>query len=393
MKILLMITLMDVGGAQKAILQLARGLKERGHQVTVVAFYDKTNVIPHFERTYGLKIVDLKMRRPHRRLIAAPMVLPAVFRLFRLMRHGKYDVLQTFGHYCNVLGLVLGLFARIPVRVSSQRYRLDLVAMPMPRLDRIVANSPVTHRMVAVSDAIRRYCVDSIGIRSDKVVAIHNAVAAETDGGVERTGPSGALRAEFGLEQGTLVITIVARLIPEKGHRHLLQALEHACVQIPALRLLVVGDGPLWEDLRHQVERLHLDHSVHLLGMRHDVAEILAISDLFVLPSLTEGLSNAILEAMAAGVPVIATDVDGSGELVVDGETGLLVPPGDVEALTRAICRLAANEPTRRAMSEASRRRIAQQFSVDRFVDSFERLYRDLSSPRTRGLGQAGAAD
>src|SRR5262249_55707601 len=142
MKILLVATLMDVGGAEIALLRLARGLKDRGHDVMVLTLFDRASVIPVFQHNFGLQIYDLQMKysRPKRLLHSLFYLARGLYRMNGWMRQG-YDVVQTFGPYGNVIGQVMGALSGIPVRVSSQRYRLDILYFPMPTLDRWIANS------------------------------------------------------------------------------------------------------------------------------------------------------------------------------------------------------------------------------------------------------------
>jgi len=171
---------------------------------------------------------------------------------------------------------------------------------------------------------------------------------------------------------------MVARLHPQKDHDCLLRAIAAVVDELPTVRVLLVGDGALKDQLVGRITTLGLGTQVKLLGERRDVAAILALSDLFVLSSRWEGMPNAILEAMAAGLPVLATRVDGTVDVVRDGETGVLVPPGDDRALAAALLALGRDPARRRALGAAGRRRIDEAYSIDRFVDGFERLYLSL---------------
>lgn len=373
-------TLMEAGGAQKAMLQLARGLRDRGHYVVVATMYDKGDFIPKFEQRYGLKIVNLQMKAAEGSLFAKLWAMVrGLFGLFRLMRRERIEVLQTFSHYSNILGPIVGWLARVPVRVSSQRMSLLNQPRWLLRLDRLVTNSGLVHRMVSVSEMTRRFTMEVEGIRGEKIVTIPNGI--DLSAATSQLGEQGRarLREELGLGDGDHIVAVVARLHPQKGHRYLIEALPSILERVPNAVFLFAGDGPLREELEREVERAQVGHAVRMLGARNDVPDLLAISSLFVLPSLWEGMPNAVMEAMAAGLPVVATGVDGTPEVVVHGETGLLVPAKDPESLASAIVALLLDEEKRRAFGVAGRERISQFFSLQNYVDCHETLYKQLA--------------
>ena len=182
----------------------------------------------------------------------------------------------------------------------------------------------------------------------------------------EPGGGPGAVR----IVRGGLVIGAVGRLEEQKGHAHLLAALPELRRQIPDLVVLLVGEGRRQEDLRRQVRDLGLESTVRFLGTRRDLPEIYRALDLFVHPSLWEGLPLALLKAMGAGLPVVATRVSGSREAIVDGVNGCLVAPGDPEALARAILELHRHPEVRRRLGDAARRTVAAQYSLEAMLQT-----------------------
>jgi glycosyltransferase involved in cell wall biosynthesis len=187
-----------------------------------------------------------------------------------------------------------------------------------------------------------------------------------------------ALAQEWKIRSHTPVIGTLARLHEQKGHSYLLDAVAQLRREIPDVKALVVGDGELRPSLEQRTQALRLSDSVIFTGTRRDVPEILALLDVFVLPSLWEGLPIALLEAMAAGLPVVATRVGGVPEVVVDGETGLLVPPRDPDALSEAILTLLQDPDLRQKMGQAGQERVREYFSVERMVEETEALYERL---------------
>lgn len=187
------------------------------------------------------------------------------------------------------------------------------------------------------------------------------------------------LRRELGLGPSDWVLAIVGSLTPVKGHRTLLEAMELALHHVPELRLLVMGDGGLRKSLEERTRVLGLCDRVQFMGHRDDIPTLLCAVDGYVCSSESEGMSNALLEAMAAGSPVVATDVGDNGLLIRDGIEGYLVPPGEVEALSAAIIRLAGNAEKSRSMGLAARVR-AHAFDFYRTVEDYRELYRDAVS-------------
>jgi glycosyltransferase involved in cell wall biosynthesis len=193
------------------------------------------------------------------------------------------------------------------------------------------------------------------------------------------------LRRELGIAEGAPVIAVVARLQAHKGHEDLLRALPGLWERVPALRVLLAGQGPHEGRLRAVAAEVGAGNRVRFLGHCADVRPVLAAADLFVLPSHREGLPNAVLEAMAMELPVVAAAADGTGEVVLDGETGLLTPPGDVEALGAAIARLLDDPALRARLVCGAQQRLAEQFSLPRAVEQVEALLqRVVDQPSSR---------
>ena len=379
LKILLLNTQMEAAGAQKAMLVLARGLQALGHKAQVVTMYDKADYVARFRQEYGVDIVDLRMKRPGRQnpLVKLADVVTGLWRLYRLMRRERFDVVQTFSHYSNLVGPVMAWLAGVRVRVSSQRMSLKGAPPWLLRLDRLVTNSSLVGAMVAVSEGTRRFAIEQQGIDPKKLITIHNSID------VQRFAPVSAekiesLRAALKLPLDALVVLTVARLHPQKGHHFLLQAVPIILQSYPQVRFLFVGEGDLRQELETTTQHSGLQDVVYFLGVRQDIAELLSLSDIFVLPSLWEGLPNSVLEAMAAETPVVATNVDGCPEVVYDGETGILVPPKNVQALAQAILSLLGNPVQRRQLGMAARTRAVREFSEEKNISTFLNLYTQL---------------
>jgi L-malate glycosyltransferase len=387
MKVLLLNTQMAAGGAQKAMLTLARGLNEAGHTVTVVTMYDIADYVPLFEAQYGLEIIDLRMKgdngryQPIATLFAS---LRGLYRLYRLMRQTQPDVVQTFTHYSNIIGPPIAWLARVPWRVSSQRNLLYGRSQWLLTADRLVANAFFVHKMSAVSDETRQFCIEQ-GIQAAKLHTIYSGIDAAQYHCALTPEQKRRLRQNLGIGPTAPVILTVARLFPQKGHRYLLEAAPIIREAIPDAHFLLVGEGDLQASLTQQINAAGLESYVHLLGARQDIPQLLAISQLFILPSLYEGLPNVLLEALAAGVPVVATDLGGCREIITNGQDGMLVPAGNAAALAQAAITVLQDPRLAASLQQAGRQRVIEDFSIDKSVAAYISLYEQLLGAKTKG--------
>lgn len=380
MNILFLVTQMERAGAQKAILSLAADIDAQGHQVCVVTMYDKGGCAESLQQEWNLPIVDLKMKDPGERHPLAKLshFVRGLWRLRRLMRERSIDVLQTFSHYSNMIGPPVGSISGVPIRVSSQRASLREAPTWLRRIDAAVANSSCVHMMTAVSDATRRFCIEEEGIRPEKLLTIRNGINPQPWLPADSPDQRRDRRRELGIGADAGVVTTISRLHPQKGHRFLLDAAENILALNPACRFLIVGDGESRGEIEAAVRARGLQAAIHLLGVRSDIPQLLWLSDVFVLPSLWEGLPNVLLEAMAAGIPVVATDVDGVSEIVDDGKTGILIPPKDPDAIASAVNRLLHDEALADSLRRAARQAVTERFSPVKTTASYLELYSRL---------------
>ncbi len=379
-RILLLNTQMEAGGAQKASLELAKGLKEMGHDVSVATLYDKADYVREFSNRYGLRIVDLHMKTEGGFTANTRHFLKGFFQLRRVLLEEKIDILQTFDFYSNAVGPLAARSAHIPVCVTSQRNSSRGAKRWLRTLIRFITNSRLVQMMTAVSEQTRGESVDDGGIHPDKVITIYNGIDVQRFALQISEQERSALLREIGIAEPAIVVTTVARLHPQKGHHYLLQAVPAVLKALPDAHFLFVGEGPLDSQIKEEISEAGLTANIHLVGARSDIPQLLAISQLFVLPSLWEGLPNVLLEAMAAGLPVVSTDVDGCAEVVVNGETGLLVSPASIDQLAEAIVRILGDELLATRFGAAGRERAELSFSQEKNLSSYVSLYSSLLS-------------
>lgn len=239
---------------------------------------------------------------------------------------------------------------------------------------------PFVTKYIVLSNELEEYLLNRVGVPRRKISKICNGVDAEKF--YPRELKTALVDSPFSQSSGWIVGT-VGRMQPVKDQTTLVRAFIRALELAPELvgkaRLVMVGDGPLRKDCQDLLKAADLEEYAWLPGERNDVAVIMGSLNCFVLPSLAEGISNTILEAMASGLPVIATDVGGSGELVVDGETGKLVPPDDSDAMARAIVEYAKQPASALRAGQAGRLLVEQQFSLDAMVGNYQQLYDGLT--------------
>jgi len=357
--VLYIITELNTGGAQMALWRLLARLDRLRFSPTVACLYNGDKAVAQAIRALGIEVWDARMC--HKGDVAA------LWRLYRRIYRLRPTILHASLFHANLPGRILGRLAGVPVVICSER-TMAMESQWRYRLNRWTIG--LVDRVTVVSVLVRDFCIAHIGLPPRKLVLIPNGVELPRAPLASRQ----EVRIEVGLPLDAPVAGAVSRLDPVKGVRFLIQAL----TRLGGVHLAIAGDGPERAALEALAERLGVAGRVHWLGQRGDVQRLLLAFDLFVQPSLHEGLPNTVLEAMAAGLPVVATGVGGTPEAVVDGVTGLLVRPGDPEPLARAISRLLDDPAARQTMGQAGRERVVQHFTVERMVAQTETLYEQL---------------
>jgi glycosyltransferase involved in cell wall biosynthesis len=362
------------GGAEEHILTLLHGL-DRARFHPALACPEGLAARLRADAPPDVEITSLTLRRPQD--------VAAAGRLARLVRLRRVDVLHSHLFYSSLYASPVGRLAGVPAIIETphiaERWRSGWKGSFA--VDRLIGRS--VDYYVAVSHANARYLVQDKRLPARKVVVIPNGCdLARFD---RPRDPASPLKAGLGLGPEDQVLLAVGRLAPQKGHEILLEALPAVRREVPRLHTVVVGEGSLREPLERRTRELGLDDRVHFVGYRPDVAGWYAAADLSVLPSHFEGLPLVTVESLAAGCPVVATAVDGTPEVVVDGVTGLTVPPGDPDRLGQAILRLVQDPVLRRTLGQQGRAHVRAHFDREQQVRLTEALY-------LRALGLPGPA-
>ena len=352
---------LGVAGTEVGVVKLSNALASRGFETCICSF-----VAP-----IGLEdVVDPRVEvcnLAHRDGTSARLI----WRLSRIMRRVRPDILHThsWGTLCE--GMLAAKLAGIERIVHGEHGTLESRPLNL-HVQRWAWRR--ANQVLSVSSRLAEHISTQVGFPLDRIRVIRNGVDLERFSPGDRR----AARMALGLEPHRKFVGTVGRLVPVKSQRTLIQAIAILASRQVDCSAILVGEGPLREPLKGLAAQLGVGHLVHLLGQRNDVHRVLPSLDVFALPSLSEGLSNTIIEAMATGLPVVSTRVGGADELVREGETGHLVPPDDPQALADALARILTSGEHAVQMGSQSLKRARQQFGLDRMVSEYEELYLTL---------------
>jgi glycosyltransferase involved in cell wall biosynthesis len=370
---LFIITSMPVGGAETLLVNMMRRMNPDRVRPEVVCLKEPGLLGEEIAKEFPL----------HSNLLAGKWDLRVLPRLIRLFHRRHADVVITVGAGDKMFwGRLAASIAGVPGIASA----LHSTGWPdgVGRINRLL--TPITDAFIAVAQSHGDFLREFERFPADKVRVIRNGVDCD------RFHPDAAARTsvrdELGIPGGAALVGIVAALRSEKNHAMMVQAAARLRAAHPGAHWIVVGDGPERASIESLCRELHVQDRVHLLGTRHDTPRLVAALDLFTLCSLNEASPVSLLEALACGVPVVATHVGSVAESVIDGTTGLLVPSRDVNAFSDAIGGLLANASQRRELGDQGRQLVLQSGSLQSMVDGYERLATelcDVHSSRARG--------
>lgn len=379
LKISYVIGSLSTGGAERHVAMVSMELTRRGHDVSIYCLLRgaqlEREVLASGVNVRGIaQRNDPSMLSRPVRVLALTFSAPLIFFNFLFRRP---PIVHFFLPESYLVGAMMARAVNLSRLIMSRR-SLNNYQLKRPKLTAL--ERKLHSSMTAILGNSWRV-VDQLegeGIEKDRLGLIYNGIDIKKFD--QEAAEHQTLRHSLDLDDKAIVITIIANLIPYKGHSDLLEALALVSDKMPAnWKLLVVGrDDGIGKELMAQTEALGIADHVHFLGLRQDVAGILQASNIGVLCSHEEGFSNALLEGMAAKLPMVATDAGGNSEAVIDGVTGKVIPVSDPKVLGNAILQLAIDPSLARKMGAAGRERIEQQFSLSSCVDRYEELYTGL---------------
>jgi glycosyltransferase involved in cell wall biosynthesis len=361
---------MIIGGAEQQFLELVKGLNKDEYDITVVTLYSGGDLEPEIKKIPGIDYICLNRRNK--------FDFSCLVEIYKILRRKRVDIVQPFLTPSTFFFLLPAVATRVPVKIVTERgnlrhdpgqgYRLYL------RVEDFLTRFANT--VIPNSESGKDYLI-SRGIKADRIKVIYNGINTQRLN--TSNIPVTQIKKEMNLPPNGVLVGISASLIPLKDHSTFLKAARLVSAEIPQTRFAILGDGPLRNSLEQVSRDLGIDSCMKFLGNQVNVAPYLSAFDILCLCSAEpEGCSNAILEAMALGKPVIATDAGGNRELIENGETGLLVPIKNPEALAEAIISCIKKPDITQKMGEQAEIIFKERFSLERMLDDYDRLYKEL---------------
>jgi len=379
-RILQLIDSFDQGGSERQALELTRLLHDSGKYEVLLASLKAEGVL-------RASIENLKLGDVPSYPLTSFYDVNAIKQLRRLVQHlrsSRIDVLHTHDFYTNIFGMTAGLLAGVKVRIASRRDTSGMRSRGQMRAARLAYS--LAHQIVANSEAVNQKLIDE-GIKAERIAVVHNGL------NLERIKPSANISREEILSglgvAGTSrqFVTIVANMRHAvKDYPMLLRAAQRMSKLMPDVGFLLAGEGELQGSLKQLAVQSGIEGNTFFLGRAESVANLLSVSDVCVLSSKAEGFSNSILEYMAAGRAVVATDVGGAREAIVEGETGYIVPAGNDELMAERIIGLLRDPLKAQSMGEQGRRVVEEKFSSQALLRNTEALYERLLTARQAAL-------
>ena len=366
MNILYITNHLNIGGITSYVLSLAIGLKKRGHNVYVAS--SGGQLLQKF-MAEGIGYIPIPIKTKKE---VSPKILASMFKLRAALRQHHIDIMHANSRTTQVLGCLLSRKSGIPyVSTCHGFFKRRFFRLLFPCWGR---------KVIAISASVREHLLNDFAVPQEDIRIVHNGVDMER---FARRTPQAIrdTKDKIGLGGGP-VVGIVARLSDVKGHVYLIQAMKDVLKKVPQAQLLMVGEGKEKEHLINLIRRLKIEQNVFLINSTIDTAEVLSAMDIFVLPSLQEGLGLSLMEAMAVGLGVIGSDVGGIRSLIQDGESGLLVKPQDALGLSAAILELLQDPDKAKALGEQAIFFIRHNFPLDKMVLDTERLYLECLSAK-----------
>ena len=379
-KLLLLHKSLSPGGIESVLLDLVRYIDKRAFDVTVCYLRDDVanahDLVDDF-RTAGAKVIALHG--------TSKFDIHVLMRLRSTFESIRPDILHTFMAYPGIWGRLIGRLVGIPIIISSLQNVANRTALWVRVIDKMTF--PLADVLVACSTSVEEsYFGNSAVFNGDfqanrSHYTIYNSVDVAKLDRMLKSANCEAVRKEFGLDRNSPLLVNVGRIDPQKGQIYLIEAMQYVIKSQPQAKLLIVGQTnvPTLENkLKKRVKQLGLENSVIFTGLRRDVMYLVKAADIFVMSSIHEGFSLAILEAMAVQKAIVAFDIPGVREAIIDGRTGVLVRCRDSVALAKAIINLLDDPAQREKLGYEARKRVEEQFDAQRMVDRYEALYETL---------------
>lgn len=366
------------GGGEEALLRIVQTLPRDRFRISLVTFEANPDAA-RTVRQSGANLHIMPMRR-----VYDWNGLRTALELRRLIRSGGVDLVHTFFETSNTWGALVAKLSQVPVLVSSRR-DMGILRLRKHRMAYKVVNR-FCDAFVAVSDGVRDFCIETEGLDPERIFTVHNGVDVAK---IDSADGVAALRAKLGLRGGSPVVTTVANIRRIKGLDTLLRAAAIVRSDFPDVRFLVAGnclEPAHYQELQSFVQHFGLTDNVTFLGHFAEVFSLLKLSNAFCLLSRSEGFCNALLEAMASGLPCVATRVGGNAEAIEDHQNGFLLPPEDAGAAAQRIKTLLRNPEEARCIGRAARQTVEERFTNEKMAAGMAKVYETALTLRNGGI-------
>lgn len=360
MKILQVVLNLKYGGLEKLVIQLSEELNKKGFE-TVIACLQEEGEVAQEARKKGLQIFCLKKKEG--------FDWPLIFKLRELISREKIDIVHTHNSGPLIYGTLAARLSFKPC-INTRHSRTE------EKISGLIWN--LNTYVVCVSDDTQKEILKHNRISLSKIRVIYNGIDLNAFNFIQDNGFAHEKRKQVGLQENSFLIGNIGRLVADKDQETLLKAFRKLVQKKFNGELVIVGDGPLQGHLKKKADDLAIADKVKFLGFRDDIEELLSIFDVYVLSSIREGVSLTLLEAMACHRPIVATKIGGNPEVVIDNQTGYIVPPGFPERIESAVMRLYANKGVAQEMGAMGRKRVEEKFSLKNMAEEYMRLYREI---------------
>ncbi len=359
MNILYITNHLNIGGITSYVLTLSCGLKKKGHNVYVAS--SGGQLLSRFTAE-GVTYIPIPIKTKKE---ISPKILASLFKLKDVLKKYRIDIIHTNSRTTQVLGCLLNKktgIAHISTCHGFFKKRVFRKLFPCWGM-----------KVIAISESVKEHLIKVFGVDEKNIVVIHNGIDV-SNYREQRTENREQRKRDLGLKEGP-VVGIVARLSDVKGHKYLIEAMRDVLAIHPAAQLLIVGEGKIKKELVKLSQALGTEKNVFFIPEVQDTRDVLSVMDVFVMPSLKEGLGLALMEAMASGRAVIGSEVGGIKSLIQHGVNGLLIKPADSKSLAAAILELLQNSKKRESLGKHAQDFISQNFSQEKMVLQTEELY------------------
>lgn len=360
-RVLQLVDDLKVGGLEQIIYDIATKLDQNKYRVSVWCFGRGGEIADRLKENR----VDVKFIN-----IDSYYNILNILKLAILVKKYEPDIIHSHTYFSNTIGRIAGIISRVPVMISHVHNVYSNYSKRNLLIERLLSN--YTDKVICCSEAVRNFVLKYEKINMHKTVIIYNGVNHRE---IQRSQDISYLREFLGIYKNVITIICVASLTEKKGHEYLLKAILEIEKEFQKLKFIIVGDGPLKKRLKNLAEELNIQDLVIFTGIRNDIPNLLKIADIFVLPSLTEGLPLAAIEAMSVGLPVVATAVGGVPEIIKDGITGYLVPPKNPKALGNTILNLIKDKKNMEKVGLNGKKVIIENFTTEKMINKLEKLY------------------